>query len=142
MKGTIILTVGLVAATTLVGCGANNPAGPGILFPASGSVQKPSEAALVGVWKMRGNDAAPPLIAFKSTGDAEVTAQAGFGTTVSVSGTYQIDGNNLVLKANATEGEKEDGAARSRFGTYAYVFDGDVLVLTNPGGDISRWSKM
>jgi hypothetical protein len=144
MKGTMILTMGLIAAT-LVGCGVNNPAGPGA--QAGGFViAAPKEVSpgnnLIGTWQMQGSVGTPSLITFKSGGGVEVTEAAGYEGTVTVSGAYVVDGNKLILVASPEEG----GAGMApqileRFTTYFYTLDGNVLSLTD-AYSATRWVKM
>lgn len=139
MKGTLILTMGLIAVVTLVGCGASNPAGPG----AGGFViTAPKEVSpgnnLIGTWQMQGGSGAPPLITFKDGGGVEVTEAAGYEGTVTVSGTYLAVGNTLTLTAS------EEGSAPQvleRFTTYFYAIDGNTLTLTD-AYSATRWVKM
>lgn len=142
MKGTMILTMGLVAMVTLVGCGANNPAGPGALNnPAS---TKPQDARLVGVWRLQTDDVAAPLIAFEITADVKVTEDVFPKGPLTLSGTYQVDGDRIALKASAVEGQQGEAVARvlARFTTYTYAIDGNVLTLKKADGEIIRWKKM
>jgi hypothetical protein len=146
MKGTLILTMGLVAVVTLVGCGASNPAGPGATKvvgssgPDEGFVER---NALIGTWQMQGGSGTPPLIAFKDGGGVEVTEAAGYEGAVTVSGTYVAVGDKLILTAS-NEGSKDAGLtpqALERFTTYSYTIDGNTLTLTDAYG-ASRWVKM
>ena len=146
MKGTLMLTMGLVAMVALVGCGVNNPAGPGA--QAGGSViAAPKEVSpgndLIGTWQMQGGSGTSPLIAFKNGGGVEVTEAAGYEAPLTVSGTYVADGNKLIMMAGV-EAEKDAGMAPQileRFTTYTYAVDGNALTLTDAYG-ATRWVKM
>jgi len=142
MKGTMILTAGLVAAMTLVGCGANNPAGPGATKVTTGpNIPGDTGGTLLGVWRMQTGDA---LIAFKNGGEVDVIEASFPEDPLTISGAYQVDGDKVVLKANAVEGQEDAAVARAlgRFTTYTYAIDGKVLTLKKADGEAVRWEKV
>jgi hypothetical protein len=144
MKGTMILTMGLAAVVTLVGCGANNPAGPGALNNLD-RFSKPQDARLVGVWSMQTDNALAPVIAFKIGDRVDVTEDDFPKGPLTLSGTYQVDGNQIALKASAVEGQQGEAAARilARFTTYTYAINDDGNELTlKANGETIRWKKM
>ncbi|MBI2952534.1 hypothetical protein HYY27_10580, partial [bacterium] len=110
MKGTMILTIGLVAMVTLVGCGANNPAGLNSSDDRSSKPQ-PQDARLVGVWSMQTDNGLAPVIAFKIDDKVDVIEDDFPRGPLTISGTYQVDGDRIALKANAVEGEQGAAAA-------------------------------
>ena len=139
MKGTLILTVGLVAMTTLVGCGANSPIGPGAQaagLPATKGTAERND--LIGTWQMPGGVGPPAVIIFKVGGQVEVNEEMDYKATVTVLGTYQVDGNRLILTV-----ENADAAPQilERFTKYTYVIDGDTLTLSNADGT-TKWAKL
>lgn len=140
MKGTMILTMGLIAMVALAGCGASNPAGPGVqaggfVIPAPKEVSQ--ENSLIGVWQMQGGSGPPPLIRFKNGVEVEVTETVGYETPLTVSGAYVVNGNTLFLMA----GEEAEPPILERFTTYTYAIDGNTLTLTDAHG-ATRWVKM
>lgn len=143
MKGTLILTIGLVAIVALVGCGTNNPAGPGALNSLD-RVPKPQDARLVGAWSLQTDNVLAPVIAFKIDDKVDVTEDDFPKGPLTLSGTYQVDGDRIALKASAVEGQQGETAARilARFTTYTYVVDGNVLTLKKADGETFRWKKM
>lgn len=126
---------------TLVGCGANNPAG---LNSSDGSLTKPQDARLVGAWSMQTDNGLAPVIAFKITDEVDVTEDDFPKGPLTISGTYQVDGDKVALKAGAVEGQQGAAVARvlGRFTTYTYAIDGNVLTLKRVDGEIIRWKKM
>lgn len=138
MKRTMILTVGLIAVTALVGCGGNNLAGPGA--PGATATKEAQKDALLGVWQMQVNNGVPPLMTFKSDGGVEVTEAAGYGDPVTVSGTYKVDGEKIALTAR--EGQQDATVtALERFTTYTYSIDGKVLTLKKADGEVIKFEK-
>jgi hypothetical protein len=138
----MILTVGLVAMVTLVGCGANNPTGPGALNSSDGALRKPQDARLVGAWSMQTDNVLAPVIVFKIDDAVDVTEDDFPKGPLTISGTYQVDGDKIALRANAVEGGAAVVRILARFTTYTYAIDGNVLTLKRADGEVIRWKKM
>jgi len=138
----------------LVGCGANNPAGPGSRTATSSTVQAqistdPArgsaslEERLIGRWELRPNSDMPFLMKFKRDGEVEVTSVID-DVPVTVPGAYKINGDRLTLTANVGEKEQRDPSIApvlSRFVTYFCSINGNTLILTLPDGEQTKWAK-
>jgi hypothetical protein len=155
MKCALILTMGLVVTMALVGCGSSNPAGPGATKAVNPNSETTvvSEATvaerigLIGTWEMyiEGVDpgtGSPFLITFRNDGVVEVNGSPDYGPAVTVFGAYQVDGNKLILKAGAAEGDAAAVAVTlSRFGEYTYFIEGNALTLASADGT-TKWVKV
>ncbi len=139
MKGTLILTMGLIATVALAGYGANNLAGPGAR-PAVSSTTATKEAqkdVLLGVWHLTigvVEPITPPQIGFREGGQMDVTVSAGSEGSVTVYGAYKVDGNTLITSA-------KDDQAIFNFTTYTYTIDGNTLMLKDARGETTKWAK-
>jgi len=144
MKGTLILTMGLVAMVALVGCGANNPAGPGaggFVVAATKEVSPGND--LIGTWQMQGGVGPPAVITFKADGQVEINDVTDDRATETFLGTYQVEGTRLTLTAGNTNVAPY---ILERFTTYTYFIEGNLdgniqLTLANADG-MTKWVKM
>jgi hypothetical protein len=108
-------------------------------------VQTSLEEGLIGGWELRISGDVPPSITFKRGGEVDVTASTGSGSLVTISGAWTVNEDKLTMRAKVTEEQKTDAfiaPVLSRFTTYTCSLKGDVLVLTNPDGEETRWEKM
>ena len=139
MKGTLVLTMGVIATLTLVGCGANNLAGPGALsaVPGATATKEAQKDALLGVWHLRIGEVEPvaaPQIGFREDGQMDVTVSAGSEGPVTVYGAYKVDGSNLIMSAR-------DDQAIFNFTTYTYTIEGNAMTLKDARGGATKWVK-
>ncbi len=148
MKARWMLAMALGTTLTLAGCGATNPAGPGSATKVSRTDTPVIQGdALLGIWQMQGNNSrVPPQIAFKTNGVVEVTEQVGYVDPVRVTGTYQVNGDQITLVVDPGEkGNNRDAGTApqilDRFITYSYAIDGNNLTLTAPY-QATRWVKL
>jgi hypothetical protein len=124
----------------LVGCGGSTPTNPGIETPST----KPADPRLVGVWSMQTGNGLAPVIAFKIDDRVDVIEDDFPRGPLTISGTYQADGDKVVLKASAVEGQQGEAVARilARFTTYTYAIDDNVLTLKKADGETIQCKKM
>jgi hypothetical protein len=145
MKRTLTLTMGLIATVALVGCGRYNPANSDAAQDARATRAATSlEERLIGAWEMKGSVGAPPRIAFQKGGRVDVTAPVSDGTLLTISGTYDLVGSRLTMRATVTK-EMDLSLARpilERFDTYTCSVEDTALTLTDPDGAVTAWKKL
>ena len=139
MKGTLVLTMGVITALTLVGCGANNLAGPGALpaVPGTTATKEAQKDAFLGVWHLTIGEVepvTPPQIGFREGGQMDVTVSAGSEGSVTVYGAYKVDGDKLIMSAR-------DDQAIFNFTTYTYTIEDNAMTLKDARGGATKWVK-